>query len=137
MTSQPKEVSVYLLQTTTIDDHTVSLGIYSSYEELAKGVEYWTKEDTYYQDYVFTYVEYELNYSPEPMGWDYAFIPHCKAESERIDAIKRGVSGYPISFGTNLIQQKIDDPKRELYREISTKEYNAVVHLEPTEIVSL
>ena len=122
MTNQNKEVFVFVLSPL----ENANLGVFSSKEELEKGVEYYMHKEHGFSDLVLSYTEFELNYSPEPMSWDYAYIPLSKAEEEKKHAIKMGISCFPIIFGENLIQLELNNPEEELFEELFEDEEDGV-----------
>jgi hypothetical protein len=79
------------------------LGVYTSAKELAKGVNYWME---FYPKEILSFEEWNLNYSPEPNSWGWAYVPPRTALKR---LTRGGASFIPMKkfFGHNLIEYRI------------------------------
>ena len=74
------------------------LGVYTSMKCLSDGVDYWMKESP--RD-TLSWLEYELNYSPEALSWEWAYIPL----GSRTKRLSHGGGMVPLKkyWGHNLV----------------------------------
>jgi hypothetical protein len=74
------------------------MGVYSSLDNLRKGVDHWREFDP---KICLAYLEWELNYAAEPNCWGWAYIP----VNSRMATLKSGGGSVPqrVFWGKNLI----------------------------------
>lgn len=69
--------------------------------QLKKGVDYWMK---FFPNETLVWKEWDLNYSPEPNVWAYAYVSTYLDEVTRtIKGAEKGGATIPKIFGVNLI----------------------------------
>lgn len=84
------------------------LGVYSSMKALKIGVDYWMKERPESSSY---FKEFALNYSPEAISWDYAYLSANDNKRVRRNGIAGGAD-VPNKTGVNLIIDMIYEEKK-------------------------
>jgi hypothetical protein len=73
-------------------------GVYSSLDQLKWGVELWMKERPLE---LLSYLEFRLDYAPEPYGWDWCYIP----VHSQVKTLAKGGGNVPLKsyWGRNLV----------------------------------